>query len=155
MGYYASGTGWAKIKDECSYEEVDAKLKEVGDKYNFWFETCPSPGGKHPLLDIEFEYSRYDDWFEDALNMIADIVCAGEVTFTGEDSDHWRFKFVDGTWIEQAGTIVYGMKYPDEQMAAAVSLKNWVIGMYLNKMSDAEMNKETYKRMIELGLFGE
>lgn len=156
MSYYANGCGWAKPKDGCSKETINELTKEIGYRFNVWFEKYSIVDTDYnKLIDIEFENDKYGDWVEEALNMLNDIICDGEVKFTGEDGEHWRFRFIDGEWVEEGSTIVYGFNSYDDQLAAATSLKNWAIGMYQNHMSDAEMNKEMHKRMKELGLFGD
>lgn len=111
MGYYASGSGDATIKE--------GKLQELKDV----LET----NEKNIDSDIEFEFTnkcnRIDFWQSDDhwheedimffLDLISPYITEGSMVFNGEDDCHWRYVFdLDSEeWSDEGGTVIYSNKF--------------------------------------------
>ena len=54
----------------------------------------------------------YEDEVYQFLKAIAPFTTEGEIEYTGEDGEAWRFHFRNGSWYEDRGRIVY-----DDSMA--------------------------------------
>lgn len=133
MGYYASGDGHIVITPpgdlEEFYQDIQRPRRDdawIGE-YKTAKEGLKTNGGVidaiTALLTIDFvdrldkdsveiqgyvELSKwYDDQYRKILDAIAPMCTGGEIRFTGEDDCHWRFRFYDGCWHEEAGEIVY------------------------------------------------
>ena len=106
MGYYASGSGQVVLKDKIP-DEVCESLAEVFSDV----EDAPDGG-----LWLTFEYDKYhtDDVWE-SLERLAPYVKDGNVTFTGEDCDSWRFAFYDGKVRYEYGRTVFEPSNKDER----------------------------------------
>ena len=99
MSYNASGSGQIILKKEVP-DEVLALLDERGA--GFLVEDAPDGG-----LWLTYQYNSYNDQIEDGFKALAPYVKSGNVEFTGEDGEHWRFHFENGKVEEQNGEIVY------------------------------------------------
>ena len=97
MGYDASGSGQVILRKKVP-DEVLALLSSA----EFLVEDAPDGG-----LWLTFDYASYNDQIEDAMKALAPYVKSGEVQFTGEDAEHWRFFFHNGKVDNQDGTIKY------------------------------------------------
>lgn len=99
MGYNAYGSGHVILRKEVP-DNVLALLDNRGA--NFLVEDAPDGG-----LWLTYEFSSYNDQIEKSLNALAPYVKSGDVKFTGEDDEHWRFYFENGKVVEQNGEIEY------------------------------------------------
>ena len=79
---------------------VYAKLAENFD------EVADAPDGG---LWLSKEYDRDID-MDGAMKELAPFVITGEVTMTGEDYEHWQYRFYDGKVYYEPGEIVYKPK---------------------------------------------
>lgn len=98
MSYNVFGTGHVELNQDTEIpEDILEKLNENFD------EVADSPDGG---LWLSKEYSRDND-VDGAMKKLAPFVLAGEVTMTGEDYEHWRYRFNDGKVYYEPGEIVY------------------------------------------------
>lgn len=98
MGYYADGHGWVRVKE-----------KEYGNK------VADELAYRYTINDRELDTISFDEYAKyyetevlNTLNAIVSYISEGEVEYTGEDEEHWRFILKDGKWEYQSGHIVYG-----------------------------------------------
>lgn len=115
MGYYATGYGEIEFTREISGNKEENIKHVFHDTGIELFETAfPLSDDKNlgPVKNICFQYDGkyHGDEVESALCEVSEIaeVKSGYFEFTGEDSEHWRFWFKDGSWEEQTGSVVYG-----------------------------------------------
>lgn len=97
MSYYVFGNGCVTLKDSNIPRDVLDKLAEDFD------EIADSPDGG---LWLTKEYGRDND-VDGAMQKLAPFVLSGEVEMTGEDYEHWRYRFCDGKMYYESGDIVY------------------------------------------------
>lgn len=98
MYYKAYGSGFITPKTTFP-ERIIAELwifDEIADMPD---------GGLFVAHDDDKNY--YGDDVMEVLKKLAPYVQAGDVEFTGEDAEHWRYHFEDGTVRYQVGRIVY------------------------------------------------
>ena len=101
MGYYANGGG--SLIPKVDVKEIP---QEIFEKLATHFsEIADSPEGG---IWFTHEYGKYYSDLEDDLGKLAPYIKSGDIEFTGEDDEHWRFHFVNGEMEYQNGTIVYG-----------------------------------------------
>lgn len=121
MGYYATWGGQIKFKEKPS--------EKIINKVNDCF-VCYQKDDK--VLHVG-DYSKYYE--EDAtgtLTEIAPLVESGEIEYSGEDDNHWRFIFKDGTWDEEYGSVYY-----ESEMSTAQEDKEEFLGRIIDVMQDA------------------
>lgn len=99
MSYMAYGGGQVVMKKEVP-DNVLALLDNRGA--GFLVEDAPDGG-----LWFTFEFGSYNDQIDNGFKALAPYVEFGNVEFTGEDSEHWRFHFENGEVEEQSGEITY------------------------------------------------
>jgi hypothetical protein len=114
MGYYANGSGGAKLKDGIS-EDVVIKVidnMDLGD-----FEIDVYGGNRIDIVEIAYRWEEEDTM--DVLNTLIPFISEGMVCYTGEDDYHWRYTFdpENNEWIEEEGTLDYNFEsYSDKQL---------------------------------------
>ena len=106
MSFYASGSGLIKARSES-----DCKIIEERNNDNSAFVIDGI------LVDNKiFVYHPFENYAEecvhDFLRSINENTLYGEIVFEGEENTNWRFKFKDGKWYEENGTITYDEGYP-------------------------------------------
>lgn len=116
MGYYANGSGTVVFHRALTNEEI-SKLRSALD--NAWFEfdftqhMTPGPGTHQGNIYTSVDFWQNEKYHgedvEGVLNLMKDMasIAEGYINYTGEDGEHWRFIYLDNTWREQAGHIVY------------------------------------------------
>lgn len=106
MSYNTFGSGTLKLKK-------NAKIpKDVLNKLSIDFdEVADAPDGG---LWLTKEYSRDID-VDGAMNKLAPFVDSGEVTMTGEDYEHWRYRFKNGKAYMEQGFIDYEETIPERR----------------------------------------
>lgn len=98
MGYYANGGGQVVLKDKVPQDVIEMLGKDFA-------EVADSPDGG---LWLTFEYDKYyDDEITESMNKLAPYVKSGNVTFTGDDGESWRFHFYDGKVRYEVGRTVF------------------------------------------------
>ena len=98
MSYNIFGGGQVILKKDAKVPtSVYAKLAENFD------EVADAPDGG---LWLSKEYDRDTD-MDGAMHELAPFVLTGEVTMTGEDYEHWRYRFYDGKVYNEPGEITY------------------------------------------------
>lgn len=114
MGYYACGSGGAKLKDGISEDDVvkvidNLDLGEIEiDVYN---------GNQMDIVEIDYHWDEDDTM--NVLNELIPFISEGEVCYTGEEDNHWRYRFdpESNEWIEDAGVLDYNFEsYSDKQL---------------------------------------
>ncbi len=103
MGYYASGSGDATIKEgraeelcsllESKKVEIEWDVFEKNSCISFW------------LSDDHWHAEETGDF----LNLLCPFITEGTLEMSGEDDCHWRYVFnlESKCWREEFGTIVY------------------------------------------------
>lgn len=108
MGYYANGGGTIRLNPLClpvPRDKLEAWVREQ------WGSAGPngdvSSGQDPAIIYIDaWDKYHYDSWMV-FLECLEPYTLEGEVEFTGEGGDHWRFIFKDKKFIEQNGRVVY------------------------------------------------
>ena len=114
MSYYAHGGGRVMLNGYYVPEEV---LLILNQDFS-WVERSPDNG-----LWFEFEENRYyDDKVREGMNKLAPYVKSGNVTFTGEDGESWRFSFYNGKVRYEVGRMVYYPENKDERHSERLEL---------------------------------
>ena len=98
MGYYANGGG-----DVTLQSEVPENVLELLSCAGFAVDKASDSG-----LWLTFEYNKFhEDDTEQALKRLAPYVKDGNVDFSGDDDEHWRYEFEDGKVYYAQGAIEY------------------------------------------------
>lgn len=97
MGYFVNGGGMVISNKEVP-EEVLALLVSA----EFFVEDSPDGG-----IWLTFEDRNFNDQVEESLKALAPYVRIGNVEFTGEDGEHFRYEFDEGKLWYCDGEIVY------------------------------------------------
>jgi len=109
MGYYVNADGFITLK-EGKYDKemllaVRNKLNKAFDEYD-----CGS-NDDIPYYSFGLCGNYYADevckTLDDVADMVGNYITDGEVQFSGEDREYWRFVFKNGMWIEEPGHVVY------------------------------------------------
>lgn len=83
-------------------------LQEVG-----FHEVDRGSGDERLVAELSF-CDKYDETeILELLNMLAPYTQEGCISYTGEDSEHWRHIFLDGQWVEQSGQVCYEDSKPE------------------------------------------
>ena len=103
MGYYASGSGTIKVKEE----PAENTIKIINNAFENvdYYE-------KEKEINICGYEKYYEESVYDAIEAIRPITISGNIEFKGEDDCIWRFYFKDGNWIEESGEIYYESDLP-------------------------------------------
>ena len=118
MSYIADFKGFIKLSATADLDRLDYKLNYLVDEdYKLEEKSVITEGNnEYRWINVTLEgYANYDeaDWYRFFEEFEADTVY-GQIYFTGEDHQHWRFIYKDNPaknkfqWIEQQGRIVYG-----------------------------------------------
>ena len=104
MSYYASGYGDLYLNDYALTHLDD--LQSVVNTIDV-FDSIEIIDNE--IINITQPYSSYyEDGIYDALSKLAPFIEEDQVIeFVGEDSDHWRFRKVGNSFIEEQGYIIY------------------------------------------------
>lgn len=122
MGYCASWSGYITFTQSPDEETV----LELNDKLNI-----NDYDEETKCLSVCDDNKYYDDIIKSALELAKPITKCGEIEFTGEDEDHWRFIFKDGDWVEEHGNIYY-----ESDIAHANINRDEFIGNIIDIMQD-------------------
>ena len=115
MAYYANGGGQVVLKDG-----VKAPIDVWKMLCQDFSEVADSPDGG---IYLTFEENKYhDDEVRESMGKLAPFVTSGNVEFTGEDGEQWRFHFWNGTVQYQTGRVVYEPETPDERNQEKMAL---------------------------------
>ena len=100
MGYYAHGCGTLKLKPNTEIsEDLMDMLRDAFDEVWVWSDGA---------LEVEHSHDKYhEDVVAEPLEKLAPFVESGDIEFTGEDDECWRFHFWHGRMREQNGRVVY------------------------------------------------
>ena len=119
MGYYANGSGLV-VTRPLSVNEKAKLLKKIqatgignfeSDAFSVVFLSLEGKEGKEVItIDIEHSDNYHEENTYDFLRKIAPYVETGEIEFTGEEHDNWRFHFRNGKWYEDNGIVTYDEK---------------------------------------------
>lgn len=100
MGYYASGEGTIKFKDETAEEIISnyiQKFKEI-----FECVECSKS---------EISFNGYDKFYSDEIEELLDEITpnteSGDIEYVGEDYALWRYHFDGTAFIEENGSVTY------------------------------------------------
>ncbi len=130
MSYYASGTGYAKLKDATDRIELAKVLEKRGNgRVTFDLELEP----ERKYVDLSYENQRWEE--EDLmefLNTLAPYVSEGTMSFSGEDDSLWRYRFDPDTqkFVEETATAVYGNDLSElttEAMIAELTRRGFIV----------------------------
>lgn len=129
MGYYANGGGTLKLKKDM---KVPASiLADLGREFS---EVADSPDDG---LWLTFEYDKYhEDDVTNALRNLAPFVESGNVEFSGDDDEHWRFHFWNGTMRYQYGRLVYEDADPDWRRVDRQEMIGEIIDIFEDWLAD-------------------
>lgn len=98
MSYYASGSGMVIPNKE--KQIPDDVLEMVTNQFS---EVADSPDGGWWMTK---EYDTLGD-MDGAMKALAPFVVSGEVEMTGEDFQHWRYRFWNGKVYIENGEVAY------------------------------------------------
>lgn len=88
-----------------------------------------------------FDVDHGDSWSEDydaAASVIAPYVEPGTVNWTGEDDEHFRWRFTGTEMVEEYGSVVYGAdRTALDEIAAILRAADWSMVMYDGDALDA------------------
>lgn len=101
MSYYASAHGTLIPKSEVP-EEIVTMLHNAG----LYVETSPDSG-----IWITFEFQNYNDQIEEIMPKLAPYIVSGNIEFSGDDGEHWRFCFDAGKVFYEDGEIHYKRRW--------------------------------------------
>lgn len=111
MGYYAEGYGVCVLKEDLGFGALKRDMEENG--YCFDLEDR---GTKEFAIRADNQKYYEDDVYHD-LNILTKYITFGYIEYTGEDDNHWRIAFKDGSWSETEGKVVYDMSnYSDQEL---------------------------------------
>ena len=111
MGYYADGYGVCVLKEDSDPYALERDIEENG--YCFDLEYG---GTKKFVIRVDNQKYYEDDVYHD-LNILTKYITSGYIEYTGEDDNHWRIAFKDGSWSETEGKVVYDMSnYSDQEL---------------------------------------
>ena len=99
MGYYASGKGKAKLKQNANIENLTADIERIYGEGS-----------------IEWRIQNDTIIFSDD-NSHWPYVESGCFNYSGEDEDIWRYRFIseNGYWLKEKPQIIYGLNdFSDE-----------------------------------------
>lgn len=107
MGYYAVGGGEISLAREPTQEElrtmIDA-LDGVFDNVSYEHQQ------EDHYIVLGFDSKYHDDELE-ILNRVSDpnLVCGGEIYFTGEDGARWRYRYSKkaNMWIDESAEFTW------------------------------------------------
>lgn len=97
MSYFANGDGKIIPKEEIP-DEILMRLSNA----EFLVDDAPDGG-----IWLTFDNMNYNDQVEESMKAVAPYVGNGNVEFTGEDGEHWRYEFENGKVFYADGKIVY------------------------------------------------
>lgn len=97
MSYFANGDGKIIPKEEIP-DEILMRLSNA----EFLVDDAPDGG-----IWLTFDNMNYNDQVEESMKAVAPYVGNGNVEFTGEDGEHWRYEFENGKVFCADGKIVY------------------------------------------------
>ena len=128
MGYHAYGAGDAVLKKGANEEEVTKVVEEIIDKeclyMEFDFFTMRSPEGEVKHIDF---WENDDHWYEEDtykfLDALIPYITEGSAEYSGDEDCLWRYRLVDGKWIEEHGTTYYS----DEDMIKYLESKGYTV----------------------------
>ena len=119
MSYIADFKGFIQLSATADVDRLGYMLDYLVDEdYKLEEKSVitEESNNEYSWIKVTLEgYASYDeeDWYRFFEEFEADTVC-GQICFTGEDHQHWRFIYKDNPvenkfqWIEQQGRIVYG-----------------------------------------------
>ena len=118
MSYIADFKGFIKLSATADLDRLNYKLNYLVDEdYKLEEKAVITEGNnEYRWINVTLEgYVNYyeEDWYRFFEEFEADTVY-GQIYFTGEDHQHWRFiykcNYMENKfqWIEQQGRIVYG-----------------------------------------------
>lgn len=115
MGYYAAGGGEIKLK------QVELPLL-VMTRLNDTFEYKVYNDNPETIL-IDYDNKYHEDSVIETLDALTPYVESGCIQFTGEDGGRWRFRFINGEWVEENGKITWSreQKFSDEDKKRIIS----------------------------------
>ncbi len=120
MGYYASGSGSAKLKKGTDKEALAKILDGIESGIGFSFYV----NGEYDYIDMCHEYEKwYDDETDEFLSALIPYIEDGDMSFSGEDDCYWRYVFKpeEGKWEYEYARIVYDLSdFSDEELMAEV-----------------------------------
>lgn len=129
MGYYAAGSGFAKIEDK---ENRNKLIKAFTDSmYNFGtIEMYNEDDG----VSICVEYQRYyEEDYEELFKIMANYTDECSIEFVGDDNEHWRLYLNNGKmdWIQ--GKVIYDMSdYSDQELIDELDRRGFGITQLFN-----------------------
>lgn len=107
MSYYA------KIKGDIHLNGNLSEISEILDQYpgkenGISYNAIRAGFKKQPITIGVDDYADYDEEaFTEFFNELNPYTESGEVRFTGEDNELWRFIFIDKAWTYQNGTVSF------------------------------------------------
>ena len=98
MGYYATCDGFIKLKSKPPIN-IDEMIRDTFDIYEYDKEL------------YEYRFGADEKYHEDVvmslLTAVEPYTEEGCIRYHGEDNEHWRFLFKDGTWMDETGWVIY------------------------------------------------
>jgi len=103
MSYRAVGSGTITLSDVKFKDDAECILAEVS-----MLDSDDGTPDSGELIYVFHDYRSYhEDEIYDALKKLSTMIVDGEIEFRGDEDEHWRFKFIDGSWYEQDTEFVY------------------------------------------------
>ena len=113
MGYYASGEGKAKLKQNVNIENLVADIERIYGEGSIELEIQ-----NDTIIIFSDDNSHWhEEYTEQFLDVLSPYVESGCFNYLGEDGDIWRYRFIseNGYWLEEKPQIVYGLNdFSDE-----------------------------------------
>lgn len=125
MGYYASGSGDATLKEGMG----DALERAIRDHYKDAY--CPIGYDIEPdYINIYDDEKYHADETKEFLDILTPFITEGILSYSGDDDCIWRFVFDydNQKWNEEDATISYGFEdYSDEELIQELQSRGYKV----------------------------
>lgn len=112
MGYYASGKGKAKLKQNANIENLTADIERIYGEGSIEWRIQ-----NDTIIFSDDNSHWYEEYTEQLLDVLSPYVESGCFNYSGEDEDIWRYRFIseNGYWLKEKPQIIYGLNdFSDE-----------------------------------------
>ena len=146
MGYHAYGCGQIELTKSVNDPEIVTLIDKLCESSSVFTLSELPPSS----LDIEHDYgwNYWEDEVYDMLGVLASYTKSGEIYFSGEDNESWKFVFDPDSreWIEYGGEVIY---------VDTLKMMNNIVQAFNKYVSyDSERTETSYVREMLMDVCG-
>lgn len=155
----ADGCRKSKIQDD--FNERKRQMERCDDPFG-WVQNALQELGFSEIerdtngdcgvinMEMSFDASYWETDILELLDILAPFAVKGCLSFSGVGSEHWRFLFLNGKWIEQKGTIQFAAEthFPPLQQTCE-ALEAWMAEIRGQAIRDDRPCAETAQTLLD------